>query len=233
MTGASFRFHGEELIADLSGALIWPAAETVVVSDLHLEKGSAFAEHGVLLPPYDSRETLSRLENVLQRHAGKRVICLGDSFHDSAAFDRLGVEESTYIRRLTRNRDWLWIAGNHDPDPPDALGGKVSRKIAIGTLVFRHIANSGAGNGEVSGHYHPKARIAVRGLRLSAPCFVTDGERKLILPAFGAYTGGLDVADPAIGELFNDGFVIHMLGQRKVYTFPHSALAPRRQRRSL
>lgn len=231
MTGVSFRFHGEELVADLSGALIWPAAETVIVSDLHLEKGSAFAERGILLPPYDSRQTLSMLDDVLQRHAGKRVICLGDSFHDSAAFDRLEAEESAYIRRLTRDRDWLWIAGNHDPDPPDALGGQVSREIVIGKLVFRHIAENSGVHGEVSGHYHPKARIAVRGRRLSAPCFVTDGEKKLILPAFGAYTGGLDVSDPAIGGMFDDGFIIHMLGRRKVYTFPQSTLTSRRQRR--
>ncbi|HAA92747.1 MAG TPA: phosphoesterase [Rhodospirillaceae bacterium] len=230
MSTANFRFHGERLIADLSGALIWPATDTVIVSDLHLEKGSAFAERGFLLPPYDSRETLSMLEDVLERHTGKRVICLGDSFHDSSAFGRLGVEENETIQRLVQGRDWLWVAGNHDPNPPKTLGGQVSQELAIDKLVFRHQAELDSGGGEISGHYHPKARVEVRGRRLSAPCFVTDGSEKLILPAFGAYTGGLDVTDPAIDNLFARGFDIHMLGQRKVYSFPKSALAPSQNR---
>lgn len=231
MTGALFCFHSEELIADVTGALVWPATKTVIVSDLHLEKGSAFAERGILLPPYDSRETLSTLENVLDRHESERVICLGDSFHDISAFERLTAEETTLIRNLNRNRDWLWIAGNHDPHPPKALGGQAIKEIAIGGLVFRHQAEATGEPGEISGHYHPKARIAVRGRRLSARCFITDGDRKLILPAFGAYTGGLDVTDPAIACLFPATFTIHMLGRQKVYTFPSTAVSARRPRR--
>jgi DNA ligase-associated metallophosphoesterase len=229
MSNAAIRFRGEDLLCDLSGALIWPAEETVIVSDMHLEKGSAFAERGFLLPPYDSRETLAALAHVLDLHPAKRVICLGDSFHDGSAFSRLTGDEERSIKTLSENREWIWIAGNHDPAPPLSFGGSVSLEYAIGPMIFRHIAETDAPAGEISGHYHPKARIPVRGRRLPAPCFIAD-ESRLILPAFGAYTGGLDVLDPTIQRLFPGGFHVHMLGRRKVYSFPGTALRKARRR---
>lgn len=227
MTSTEIVFQSEKLYCHLSGALIWPAAETIIVSDLHLEKGSAFAERGILLPPYDSRETLNRLTKVIENQLVSRVICLGDSFHDQSAFKRLGMEEKTLIQQMTTARDWIWITGNHDPSPPSQLGGQVSIELSVGPLTFRHIAEPNADAGEISGHYHPKARVTVRGRGLSAPCFIAD-ENKLILPAFGAYTGGLDVTDPAIERYFHNNYRIHMLGQKKVYSFPHSSLSKKR-----
>ncbi len=149
--------------------------------------------------------------------------------YDQAAFERLGEEEISVIRGLTSMREWIWIAGNHDPAPPETLGGRVSHEFAIGKLTFRHIARRAATPGEISGHYHPKARIPVRGRRLSAPCFVTDRD-KIILPAFGTYTGGLDTTDIAITGLFENGYTVHMLGNRKVHSFPQSALTRSRKK---
>tara|TARA_B100000519_G_scaffold198693_2_gene208621 strand:- start:619 stop:1326 length:708 start_codon:yes stop_codon:yes gene_type:complete len=228
VTYNQIQFQGETLHCHLSGALVWPSAETVIVSDLHLEKGSALAQHGILLPPYDSRDSLNNLAAVLKNFPASRVICLGDSFHDQSAFERLGIEETSLIQQMTSFRDWVWIAGNHDPDPPSHLGGQVSMEFALGPITFRHIAKLQANVGEVSGHYHPKARVFVRGQHLSAPCFITDGH-KLILPAFGAYTGGLDVTDPAIDAHFKDGYNVHLLGQQKVFSFPKSALSKKRR----
>lgn len=228
MTYKVINFQGETLHCHLSGALVWPSAQTVIVSDLHLEKGSAFAQRGILLPPYDSRDSLNNLAAVLKNSSANRVICLGDSFHDQSAFERLGIEEISLIQRMTSFRDWVWITGNHDPDPPTHLGGQVSMEFALGPITFRHIAKPQSNMGEVSGHYHPKARVSVRGRYLSAPCFITDG-KKLILPAFGAYTGGLDVTDPAIDVHFKKGYNVHLLGQQKVFSFPKNALSKKRR----
>lgn len=220
----SLHLNGTALIAEPSGALYWPARATLIVADLHLEKGSSFARHGQLLPPYDSRTTLSLLANAIERRRPARLICLGDSFHDAQAADRLAPDDAAAIRRLTGSLDWIWIAGNHDPAPPETLGGRVvSDALVDGALVFRHEALARAAPGEISGHYHPKAAITQRGRRVSARCFVEDG-RRLILPAFGAYTGGLDVLDPAIATLYPDGFRVHLLGPRKVHGFPRARL---------
>ena len=153
------------------------------------------------------------------------MICLGDSFHDQGAGERLDEGDGQVLRALTGRRDWIWVAGNHDPLPPAAWGGRVEEEIALGPLTFRHEARDGAlVSGEVSGHYHPKAAVRLRARRVTARCFVTDG-RRLILPAFGAYTGGLDVLDPAIAGLFGNGFRIHLLGAGGVYRFPKKALS--------
>lgn len=219
-----FLLNRTELLAEPSGALYWPARATLVVADLHLEKGSSFARRGQLLPPYDSRTTLSRLTDAIRHRQPSRVICLGDSFHDGEAAGRLSAEDAAAIRRLTAACDWIWVAGNHDPTPPGNLGGRVvPDALTDGALVFRHEALDRPAPGEVSGHYHPKAAITQRGRRLSARCFVEDGAR-LILPAFGAYTGGLNVLDPAIAGLYRDGFRAHLLGPRKVHSFPRSRL---------
>ena len=224
MTAQFFQVNGATLLPDLSGALYWPAAATLVVADLHLEKGSAFALRGQLLPPYDSRATLTALAATVARHRPRRVVCLGDSFHDDAAAARLGMREAHLLRDMAQSHDWIWVAGNHDPAPPTDWGGRVVEEVTIGPLVFRHEAASGKAAGEISGHFHPKAAVSVRGRRLTARCFVTDG-RRLILPAFGAYAGGLDVRDPAISGLLRPAFTVHMLGRDRVHRFPSGRLS--------
>jgi DNA ligase-associated metallophosphoesterase len=223
---ATLRVNGAALVADGSGALFWPARRTLMVADLHLEKGSAFATRGILLPPYDTAATLQRLAAAIARHRPARVVCLGDSFHDAGAAARLPPDQAALIGRLTAAHEWIWLAGNHDPAPPADWGGRVEREITLGPLVLRHqAAEAGPAPGEVSGHYHPKASVRLRARRFTGRCFVTDG-RRVILPAFGAYAGGLDVLDPAVAGLFPRGFRVRLLGRSGVYDFPKRALAP-------
>lgn len=221
--------NGARLVPDLSGALFWPEKRALIVADLHLEKGSSYARgRRAVLPPYDSAATLTRLEEVAGRLQPRTVVCLGDSFHDSDAAARLDAAERARLRTLADAHDWLWIAGNHDPAPSEDFGGRVETEAVLGGLVFRHEALSGTRRayGEVSGHYHPKAAVRLRGRRISARCFVGDGVR-LMLPAFGAYTGGLNVLDPAIRGLFPRGCRVHLLGARGVYPYDARALAER------
>lgn len=220
--------NGVALQADVTGALIWPERRLAVVADLHFEKGTAFAARGRLLPPYDTAATLDKLEGVVARHAVERVVCLGDSFHDGAAAARLDPAQAARVKALAARLEWTWIAGNHDPAPPADWGGEVAEEITLGALTFRHEAEPATRggpqvHGEVSGHFHPKASVAVRGRRITAPCFVTDG-RRLILPAFGAFTGGLSVLDPAISGLFRKGFQATLLGRNGLFHFPRHAL---------
>jgi hypothetical protein len=203
-------------VADPSGALWLPATATLVVADLHLEKGSRFAQRGQPLPPYDTAETLGRLEAVVARLAPARMVALGDSFDDGGASRRMTAADRRRLATLVaRVPDWLWIAGNHDPSPIGPWGGAVLPEWRLGPIAFRHEADRDPGPGEVSGHYHPKARLNLGVRRLSAPCFVTDG-RRLILPAFGAFTGGLDVLDPAIDRLFPAGFTALIVARGRV-----------------
>jgi len=218
--------NGAELRLDPSGALLWPDRRTLVVADLHLEKGSSYHRpDGRLLPPYDSAATLRRLEAVIARARPETVICLGDSFHDTDGAERLGLDDDARLQRLTGSHDWIWIAGNHDPVPSDSFGGRVLEELVLGGLVFRHAArvDGAAIHGEVSGHYHPKAAVRVRGRRMSARCFVGDG-RRLVLPAFGAYAGGLSVLDPALRGLLGQGAAVHLLGRSGVYRYGLSAV---------
>ncbi len=224
MTQSAIVLNGASLLADPSGALVWPAQAAVVVADLHLEKGSGFARRGTLLPPYDSAATLDRLAAVVAAHKPRQVICLGDSFHDGDAPLRLNAADTDKLRALTASVEWTWIAGNHDPEPPAGLGGRVADEIAIGPLVFRHEARPGANAGEVSGHFHPKARVETRGRFVAGRCFVEDGMR-LILPAFGAFAGGLDVFDPAIRGLMGRAFQVHLIGRDRVHRFAHGQIA--------
>ena len=224
MSDAVVQVNGARLRADLSGALIWHDMDTVIVADLHLEKGSAYAQRGTLLPPYDSRTTLIALSQVLQRFTPRQVICLGDSFHDDGAPSRLDADDRSRLSDLAAARDWIWIAGNHDPSPPEGCSGRVLDEITLGPLVFRHEAVAAHAPGEVSGHFHPKAALTVRGRRLSGRCFVTDGTR-IILPAFGAYAGGLDVLDPALSGLFPEKFAALVLGSTKVHRVSRARLA--------
>ncbi|UTD26666.1 ligase-associated DNA damage response endonuclease PdeM [Bradyrhizobium sp. WD16] len=214
------RIVGIDLLADLSGAFVWAAERVVVVSDLHLEKGSSFARRGVLLPPYDSAATLSRLAAIVARHDPRTVIALGDSFHDADAHERLGAAERAALGALQAGRDWIWIAGNHDPDLPDDLGGEVRSAITIGPLTFRH-EPTGA-RGEIAGHLHPKARIARRGRSFDRRCFACDDGRA-VMPAFGAYAGGLSIRDAAFSAIFGTlGFTAHVLGDRRMHAIAAS-----------
>jgi DNA ligase-associated metallophosphoesterase len=211
---------GVSLIADLSGALFWEEERLLVVSDLHLEKGSSFATRGVLLPPYDTVATLGRLASVVARHDPRTVIALGDSFHDRDAHDRLSAPDREAISALQVRRDWIWISGNHDPALPSDLGGVVASEVAIGRIAFRH-EPTGA-SGEIAGHLHPKARVATRGRSMERRCFASDGER-VVMPAFGAYTGGLSIRDEAFAKIFQaPGFMAHVLGDRQLHAIAAS-----------
>lgn len=206
---------GVTMVADLSGALFWEAERLLVVSDLHLEKGSSFASRGVLLPPYDTVATLSRLGAVIARHDPRTVIALGDSFHDRDAHGRLSGPDREAIAALQVRRDWIWIAGNHDPALPQDLGGTVAGEVAVGPVVFRHEPTGTVG--EIAGHLHPKARVATRGRSVERRCFAADGER-LVMPAFGAYAGGLSIRDVAFARIFQSlGFMAHVLGDRRLH----------------
>jgi DNA ligase-associated metallophosphoesterase len=222
MSQARFWFCGMELVACSSGGLYLPALGTFAVADLHLEKGSACASRGRLLPPYDSRATLAALADAILRFQPSRVVCLGDSFHDKGGTDRLDGEAAALLRRLAAAREWVWIAGNHDP-APHGLGGRCAGKLRVGPFVFRHAARNDAEAGEISGHFHPKATVATPGLRVTGRCFAGNG-RRLILPAFGAYAGGLDVFAPALAALLAPDFSVHLIGRSRVHAFPAAGL---------
>jgi DNA ligase-associated metallophosphoesterase len=211
---------GVTLVADLSGALVWPEQRLLVVSDLHLEKGSSYAARGVLLPPYDTAATLSRLAAVIARHDPRMVIALGDSFHDREAHARLSVTDRDALAALQARREWIWISGNHDPALPSDLGGLVATEVAIGPVVFRHEPTGRVG--EIAGHLHPKARIATRGRAMERRCFASDGERA-VMPAFGAYAGGLSIRDAAFAKIFSSlDFIAHVLGDVRMHTIAAS-----------
>ena len=207
----AFDVAGVGLIADLSGALYWEAQRLLVVSDLHLEKGSSFAARGVLLPPYDTAATLSRLAAVIARHDPRVVIALGDSFHDRDAHARLSPSDRDMIAAMQAGCDWIWIAGNHDPQISARVGGERHDEMRLGALTLRHEPSSREAYGEIAGHLHP---VAVIGGRRRA--FVTDGTR-LLAPAFGAYAGGLNLHHPAIARLFSGRRIAHVLGRDGVY----------------
>ncbi len=210
MTGYAFGFHGERLVALPSGALHWPAAGVLVVGDLHLGKSGRMARRGgPLLPPYETEATLARLDAVIETVAPARVICLGDSFDDAAAGEELAEAHRLWLSRLMAGRDWVWIAGNHDPAPM-SLGGRHLAQWRQGPLAFRHIAEAGAA-GEVSAHYHPKARIGGR----SRACFLIDRDR-VILPAVGTYTGGLPCDHPDLAALMGPEAIAVLTGSQAV-----------------
>ncbi len=207
-------------LADLSGALFWQAQRLLIVSDLHLEKGSSYARRGVLLPPYDTLATLSRLTAVIARHDPRMVIALGDSFHDRDAHERLSISNREVLAAMQARRDWIWISGNHDPALPSDLGGVVASEVAIGPIVFRHEPTGALG--EIAGHLHPKARVATRGRSMERRCFASDGERA-VMPAFGAYTGGLSIRDAAFAKIFrNAGLMAHVLGDSRLHAISAS-----------
>jgi hypothetical protein len=213
-------------VADCAGALYWPEQGLLAVADLHFEKGSSFARRGTLLPPYDTTETLARLARLIASYAPRIVVALGDNFHDGDGPARLSEKDRASLAALQRGRDWVWIAGNHDPDPADGIGGIFAVDFSLGPLTFRHRPSRDAGEGEVAGHLHPVARIAQRGRAVSRRCFVTDGQA-LVMPAFGAYTGGLSIRDRAFAAVFGSrNFTAHMLGDNRLYAFAASRCLP-------
>ncbi len=213
MTGHDFTLNGADLTARASGALWWAGPGMLVVSDLHLGKSVRAARlGGALLPPYESRATLDRLAAEIAATAPRTVLCLGDSFDDLDAAGELDEGDSDRLSALMAGRRWIWIAGNHDAAPV-AIGGEHRGELVEGPLTFRHIARTDAGPGEVSGHYHPKMRLATRAGRVSRPCFLAD-RRRLVLPAFGAYTGGLSARDDALAGLFGPDAIAIMTGTR-------------------
>jgi DNA ligase-associated metallophosphoesterase len=205
-----------ELAADAAGALYWPEHELLAVADLHLEKGSSFARRGVLLPPYDTAATLVRLAMLIARYAPRVVVALGDSFHDGGGPARLADTDRATLKGLQRGRDWIWITGNHDPEPAEGIGGRFLASFTQGGLTFRHEPAENA-TAEIAGHLHPVARVVRRGRAVSRRCFAADGAR-VVMPAFGAYAGGLNVRHRAFARLFSTlSFTAHMLGERRVY----------------
>ena len=223
MTSAPIHFGPERLMLDPGGAIVWPAQKLMAVADLHPEKGSAAAAKGSLLPPWDSAATLDRLALLLRRHKPATTILLGDSFHDAEGSNRLHPAQRERLALMARATAFVWVLGNHDPTAPEGLPGETVAELAIGKLTFRHQAVPGT-TYEISGHFHPKASIPARGATVSRPCFVTDG-RRVILPALGAYTGGLDVHDRAIAGLFPRGGRIFLLGQDRLFSFPYAGRA--------
>jgi DNA ligase-associated metallophosphoesterase len=218
MTAAPIRMLGQRLMLDPMGALFWPETRLLAVSDLHLEKGSSFARRGMLLPPWDTHATLDRLTLLLRRWSPATVVALGDSFHDAAGSVRLPPTEQSRLHAMTEAHRFIWVQGNHDPTPPAGLGGEWVEAFAAGPVVFRHQAVCVTEPAEVVGHHHPKATVQARSGPVSRPCFVFDGKR-LMLPAFGAYTGGLDVLDPAIHRLFPRGGRVFLLGKDRLFSF--------------
>jgi DNA ligase-associated metallophosphoesterase len=208
---------GVHLVADPEGALYWPGEGVLAVSDLHLEKGSSYAARGQLLPPYDTAATLMRLAKLITRYSPRCVIALGDSFHDGRGPSRLGDDDRAGLLSLQTGRDWIWITGNHDPDPATGIGGSFGGTLQIGPLSFRHEPTGGVG--EVAGHLHPVARITLRGQTIGRRCFASDRER-VVMPAFGAFTGGLNVRHQAFADVFGShAFTAHMLGDGRLYAF--------------
>ena len=222
----AFRLNGADLVAEPDGCLWWPARRLLAVADLHLEKGSAGAARGQLLPPYDSRETLAALGRAVARRDPARLVCLGDSFHDARGAGRLAADDRAALGRLMHGRDWVWVLGNHDPTAPEGLGGDVVAELVEGGLCFRHEARACPAErlvgGEVSGHFHPKVTLTGPRGSVRGRCFARSGDR-LILPAFGAYTGGLDVFSRDLRPLLGRWPDLFVLARGRVLAIPPGA----------
>jgi hypothetical protein len=222
--GHDIAIVGASLHADPAGALYWPEHGLLAVADLHLEKGSSYAARGQFLPPYDTATTLARLARLIAHYAPRCVVALGDSFHDGGGPARLAGADRESLHAMQRGRDWIWIAGNHDPEPAINIGGVFQETLTLGALTFRHLPTGTAGG--VCGHLHPVARIAHRGRAVSRRCFAADKSR-LVMPAFGAFTGGLNVRDAAFADLFGTlDFTAHMLGEDRLYAFTAKRCLP-------
>ena len=231
MSDVAFTCAGTRLVACASGALWLPAARLLCVSDLHLGRSERLARQGGgLLPPYETAETLDRLAREIEVRTPATVVCLGDSFDDGACEAGLAEADRGRLTALMAGRDWVWIAGNHDPGPV-ALGGRHLAQLERTGLVFRHAPEAGACTGEVAGHLHPKFRRRLNGTQVSRPCFLAD-VRRVILPAFGAYTGGLSADDPAVASLLDPATCIAILTGARCVALPLATKAALRRQRA-
>ena len=217
-----FSFAGETYLATADGALYWPSQQALLVADLHLEKASWFARLGQFLPPYDSHATLTALAVEVERTGATRLYCLGDSFHDRFGCDRLPAAARDLLTTLTRTLDWTWIVGNHDPGFADHCGGRLADEVEIGGIILRHEADPAEPRPEMSGHFHPKLRLHVKGRQVSRRCFVAS-PTKLIFPAFGSLTGGLDAHHPQILESVGSGAAALVPVSDRLLRFPLAA----------
>lgn len=221
---AEFDLAGVRVTALADGALWIGAARALVVSDLHLEKGAAFARKGQFLPPYDTRATLARIAALLRTHAPDVVVSLGDSFHDADGPHGMAQDDARALATLVESAPrWVWIEGNHDPHPPAALGGEVRETLTLAGLRLQH--EPSADDAVIAGHLHPCAKVAARGRAVRARCFATDG-RRLVMPAFGAYAGGLNVCDPAFDAVFGTTPMALILGRARVFPAAPDRLTP-------
>jgi DNA ligase-associated metallophosphoesterase len=232
MTTLEAPVHSEFRLGDLtctpdpSGALWIQSEQLLVVADLHFEKGSAFARRGSLLPPYDSRETLARLAKLTARLKPKTILALGDTWHDGGGHGRMDRDDSEAFAQLRQGVDWIFIAGNHDPEPPRDLGAMVAQEFTLKGVTFRHEPDAQANTPEIAGHLHPAAKVAGRGRPVRRKCFISS-EARCILPAFGSYAGGLNVLDRAFDPLFaRHGFTAHLIGADRVYAIGPASLVP-------
>lgn len=223
--GLGFALNALDVEMRVSGALWLTGSETLIVADLHLEKGSAYAQRGQLLPPYDSRETLRRLRQEVEQLAPKTLVLLGDTFHDGAGELRLCSEDTATLADLAHGRAMVWVLGNHDSDGPIQLPGDVVDEVNIGPLILRHEPQAGRQPGEVSGHLHPCTRVTSPRGSVRRRCFVTDGER-MIVPAFGAYAGGLNILDPAYQGFFSSAVIAGALGRDRVHAIGPRSMRP-------
>ena len=216
--------NGTAVVCDRAGVVWLPDSGALVVSDLHLEKGAAFARRGMMLPPYDTAATLALLGVAIAHYNPRLVISLGDSFHDRSGSAHLPECYRQQLHALQQGRDWGWIEGNHDPERPVGLEGSFCRELHVGTLTFRHEPTKGAAAGEIAGHLHPTARVVRRGKGVRRPCFASDGKR-LLMPAFGSTTGGLELRHPAMRGLFDrNQLVAHLIGKERIYSVAFSRM---------
>lgn len=215
---------GVGLVPNADGTLYWSDEKMLIVADLHFEKGSAYARHGTFLPPYDTAATLLRLARRIALCDPAIVVTLGDNFHDRQGAARLTIEDREMILTLQKRREWIWINGNHDPEPQEGMEGEWCKTLSCGPLTFRHEPTVGAARGELAGHLHPAARVRGKKGSVRRPCFAGDGER-LILPAFGAMTGGLNLMSRAFKPYFKtDDLMAWLLGRDRVYGVSPSRL---------
>ncbi|MDP3258021.1 MAG: ligase-associated DNA damage response endonuclease PdeM [Bosea sp. (in: a-proteobacteria)] len=224
-TEAAFLLGRLVVVPDRSGALWLPEERTLVVADLHLEKGSSYARRGVFLPPYDSAATLASLAAAVTRHAPARIIALGDSFHDRDAGERFGGAERATLAALQAGRDWIWVTGNHDPQIGGGLGGEVVASLSLAGVTLRHEPDAAEAGFEIAGHLHPAAKLRLRGRALRRRCFALSA-RRCVLPAMGAYAGGLNLRDEAFRPLLGTGFSAHLLGDARLFRIDPRLLLP-------
>ena len=217
-----FSFCGVALAAIGPDALFWPARSALLVADLHLEKASWYARGGQMLPPYDSIATLTALTSLQAATQAREIWCLGDSFHDKAGCERLSPEARARLIALTGATRWTWITGNHDAGMTDHCGGEIAPEAHVDGLVLRHEADPKDDRPELSGHFHPKLRLRLRGRQVARRCFVASGT-KLILPAFGALAGGMDAGDPVIGRIVGRPAQALVPVEDKMLRFPLAA----------